>query len=80
MRSWNMRSQQSYSELAAELKKIALYRAMKKLQAKLGNEPTVELLLACCEVRTELAAKLDVSFLGFIQKASLGSLSASLNQ
>jgi len=53
---------------------------MKKLQTKLGNEPKAELLLACCEVRTELAAKLDVSLLGFIQKASLGSLSASLNQ
>ena len=66
-------------QLTAKLKKIALYRAMKKLQVKLGNEPTVKLLLTCGKARIELAAKLDVSLLSFPQKARLGSLSDLLD-
>ena len=40
----------------------------------------MELLLACCEVRTKLTVKLGVSLLDFLQKARFGSLSASLDQ
>ena len=47
---------------------------------KPGNKPTVEPLLTCCEARTKLAAKLGVSLLGFLEKARLGSMSASLDR
>ena len=79
MWSWEMSSQRSYSELAAELRDSS-QQSYQKFQAKLENTPTMELLLACCEVRTELASKLGVSLLGVLQKARLGSLSAPLDQ
>ena len=47
---------------------------------KLEDGSSTELQRASYEVRTELGAKLGVSLLGFLQKAMLGSLSASLNQ
>ena len=47
---------------------------------KLENKPAAELLLACFEGRTELATKVGVSLLGFLQKVMLGLLSASLDQ
>ena len=40
------------------------------LQAKLGGEPTAELLIARWEASSELAAKLRVFLFGFFQKAN----------
>jgi len=37
---------------------------------RLRNELTTELLIACSEANTELAAKLGVSLLGLLQKAN----------
>jgi len=70
-------SQQSYEELHAKLRNEPT--AELNFRAKLRDKPTVELFRACCEARKGLAVKLSASLLGFLQKAILGSLSASLD-